>query len=224
MPPFIVRPKEKSEDPNNYFERNSTSRRLELTVLNLDVNLLKTETISIKGLEYHSAQSSYQSHDLTYQSSCKTHVSHDNNTLSSIAETNYRDIDAFTSQRQGYMYCDGYVGLIYPWEVGTLKTIWHRSLSLSHTAWLDWTWPNAVFSQISFQKISLVLCFCRCIAAMMAYKLDGHCCSAVDRLDGRLARGQQKRILIPQFLFICRISFVLSQIFVTLTIDFKRII
>jgi hypothetical protein len=127
-------------------------------------------------------------------------------------------------QRQGYMYCDGYMGLIYPWEVGTLKTIWRRSLSLRHTTWLDWTWPNAVFSQISFQKISPVLCFCRCIAAMMAYKLDGHCCSAVDRLDGRLARGQQKRILLPQFLFICRISFVLSQIFVPLTIDFKRII
>jgi hypothetical protein len=56
---------------------------------------LKTETISIKGHEYHSAQSSYQPHDLTYQSFCKTHVSHDNNALSSIAETNSRGLDAF---------------------------------------------------------------------------------------------------------------------------------
>jgi hypothetical protein len=51
MPPFIVRPKEKSEDPNDYSERKSTPRRPELTVLNLDVNPLKTETISIKGHE-----------------------------------------------------------------------------------------------------------------------------------------------------------------------------
>jgi hypothetical protein len=35
MPPFIVRPKEKNEDPNDYFESNSTPRRPELTVLNL---------------------------------------------------------------------------------------------------------------------------------------------------------------------------------------------
>jgi hypothetical protein len=96
MPPVIVRPKEKSEDHNDYSERNSTPQRPELTVLNLDVNPLKTETISIKGHEYHSAQSSYQSHDLTYQSFYKTHVSHGNNALSSIAETNSRSIDAFS--------------------------------------------------------------------------------------------------------------------------------
>jgi hypothetical protein len=53
--------------------------------------------ISIKGHEYHSAQSSYQLHDLTYQSFCKTHVSHGNNVLSSIAETKHRGLDAFTS-------------------------------------------------------------------------------------------------------------------------------
>jgi hypothetical protein len=52
--------------------------------------------ISIKGHEYQSAQSSYQPHDLTYQSFCKTHVSHGNNVLSSIAETNSRGLDAFT--------------------------------------------------------------------------------------------------------------------------------
>jgi hypothetical protein len=94
MPPFIVRPK--SEDPNDYSERRSTPRRLELTVLNLVVTPLKTETISIKGHEYHSAQSSRQSHDLTYQNFYKTHVSHGNNVLSSIAETNSRGLDAFT--------------------------------------------------------------------------------------------------------------------------------
>jgi hypothetical protein len=44
--------------------------------------------ISIKGHEYHIAQSSYHLHDLTYQRFCKTHVSHGNNALSSIAETN----------------------------------------------------------------------------------------------------------------------------------------
>jgi hypothetical protein len=51
--------------------------------------------ISIKGHEYHSAQSSYQPHDLTYQSFYKTQVSHGNNALSSIAETNSRGLDAF---------------------------------------------------------------------------------------------------------------------------------
>jgi hypothetical protein len=51
--------------------------------------------ISIKGHEFHSAQSSYQSHDLTYQSFYKTHVSHGNNVLSSIAETNSQGLDAF---------------------------------------------------------------------------------------------------------------------------------
>jgi hypothetical protein len=51
MPPFIVRPKEKNEDRNDYSERNSTPRRSELTVLNLDVNPLKTETISIRGMK-----------------------------------------------------------------------------------------------------------------------------------------------------------------------------
>jgi hypothetical protein len=50
MPPFIVWPKEKNEYPNDYSERNSTPRRPELTVLNLVVNPLKTETISIKGV------------------------------------------------------------------------------------------------------------------------------------------------------------------------------
>jgi hypothetical protein len=56
---------------------------------------LKTETISIKGHEYQSAQSSYQHHDLTYQSFYKTHVSHGNNALSLIAETNSQGLDAF---------------------------------------------------------------------------------------------------------------------------------
>jgi hypothetical protein len=51
MPPFIVRPKEKSEDPNDYSKRNSTPRCPELTVLNLDINPLKTEMISIKGMK-----------------------------------------------------------------------------------------------------------------------------------------------------------------------------
>jgi hypothetical protein len=51
--------------------------------------------IFIKGHEYQSAQSSYQPHDLTYQSFCKTHVSHGNNMLSSIVETNFRGLDAF---------------------------------------------------------------------------------------------------------------------------------
>jgi hypothetical protein len=95
MPPFIVRSKEKSEDPNDYFGCNSTPWHPELTVLNLVVDPLKTETISIKGHEYHSAQSSYQPHDLTYQSFYKTHVSHGNNVLSSIAETNSQGLDAF---------------------------------------------------------------------------------------------------------------------------------
>jgi hypothetical protein len=96
MPPFIVRPKERSEDPNDYFECNSTPSHPELTVLNLIVDPLKTETISIKGHEYHSVQSSYQPHDLTYQSFCKTHVSNGNKALSSIAETNSRGLDTFT--------------------------------------------------------------------------------------------------------------------------------
>jgi hypothetical protein len=51
--------------------------------------------ISIKGHEYHSAQSSYQLHDLTYRSFCKTHVSHGNKALSSIAKTNSWGLDAF---------------------------------------------------------------------------------------------------------------------------------
>jgi hypothetical protein len=56
MPPFIVRPKEKSEGPNDYSERNSTPRRPKLTILSLVVNPLKTETISIKGHKNYSAQ------------------------------------------------------------------------------------------------------------------------------------------------------------------------
>jgi hypothetical protein len=96
MPPFIVRSKKKSEDPNDYSECNSTPWHPELTVLNLVVNPLKTKMISIKGHEYHSAQSSYQSHDLTYQIFCKIHVSHGNNALSSIAETTSRGLDAFS--------------------------------------------------------------------------------------------------------------------------------
>jgi hypothetical protein len=56
MPPFIVRPKEKSKDPNGYSERNSTPSRPKLTVHKLDVNPLKAESIFIKGHEYHSAQ------------------------------------------------------------------------------------------------------------------------------------------------------------------------
>jgi hypothetical protein len=71
------------------------SQHPKLTVLNLDVTPLKTETISIKGHEYHRAQNSYHLHDLTYQSFCKTHISHDNKALSSIAETNSRGLDAF---------------------------------------------------------------------------------------------------------------------------------
>jgi hypothetical protein len=98
MPPFIVRSKEKSEDPNDYFERNSTPWRPELTVFNLDVNPLKTETISIKGHENHSAQNSHHSHNLTYQSFCKTHVSHGNIALSSIAEANSRGLHAFRAR------------------------------------------------------------------------------------------------------------------------------
>jgi hypothetical protein len=98
MPPFIVRPKEKSEDPNNYSGCNSTPWHPELTVLNLVVDPLKNETISIKGHEYHSARSSCQPHDLTYQSFCKTHVSHSNNALSSIAKTNSRGLDVFKDQ------------------------------------------------------------------------------------------------------------------------------
>jgi hypothetical protein len=96
MPLFIVQLKEKSEDPNDYTERNSTPRRPELTVLNLVVNPLKTETISIKGHENHSAQNNHHSHDLTYQSFCKTHINHGNIALSSIAETHSRGLDAFT--------------------------------------------------------------------------------------------------------------------------------
>jgi hypothetical protein len=58
---------------------------------------LKTKTNSIKGHEYHIAQSSYHLHDLTYQGFYKTHVSHGNKALSSIAETNSRGLDAFTT-------------------------------------------------------------------------------------------------------------------------------
>jgi hypothetical protein len=103
MPSFIVRPKEKSEDPNDYFERNSTPQHSELTVLNLDVNPLKTEMISIKGHENHSAQNSHHSLDLTYQSFCKTHVSHGNIALSSIAETNSRGLDAFNGDKHKHL-------------------------------------------------------------------------------------------------------------------------
>jgi hypothetical protein len=106
MLPFIVRPKEKSEDPNDYSERNSTPRRPELTVLNLVVNLLKTETISIKGHENHSAQNSHHSHDLTYQSFCKTHVSHGNVVLSSIAKTHSWGLDAFTFLIQSTIFVE----------------------------------------------------------------------------------------------------------------------
>jgi hypothetical protein len=100
MPPFIVQPKERNEDPNDYSGCNPTPWHPELTVLNLVVDPLKTETISIKGHEYYSAQSSYQPHDLAYQSFCKTYVSHGNNALSSIAETNSRDLDAFRYQQK----------------------------------------------------------------------------------------------------------------------------
>jgi hypothetical protein len=97
----IVRPKEKSEDPNDYSECNSTPRRPKLTVLNLDVNPLKTKMISIKGHKNYSVQNSHHSHDLTYQSFCKTHVSHGNVALSSITETNSRGLDAFIHKRIG---------------------------------------------------------------------------------------------------------------------------
>jgi hypothetical protein len=53
--------------------------------------------ISIKGHEYHGAQGSYHLYDLTYQSFCKTDVSHGNKALSSIAETNSRGLDAFNA-------------------------------------------------------------------------------------------------------------------------------
>jgi hypothetical protein len=66
-----------------------------VTQLNLVVNPLKTETISIKGHENHSAQNSHHSHDLTYQSFCKTHIIHSNVVLSSIIETHSRGLDAF---------------------------------------------------------------------------------------------------------------------------------
>jgi hypothetical protein len=52
--------------------------------------------ISIKGHKNHSAQNIHHSHDLTYQSFCKTHVSHGNVALSSITETNSWGLDAFT--------------------------------------------------------------------------------------------------------------------------------
>jgi hypothetical protein len=80
--------KGRNKDPNDYSRCNSTPLHPELTVLNLAVDPLKTETIFIKGHEYHIAQSSYHLHDLTYQHFCKTHVSHGNNALSSIVETN----------------------------------------------------------------------------------------------------------------------------------------
>jgi hypothetical protein len=105
MPPFIVRPKEKNEDPNDYSECISTPRHPELTVLNLDVTLLKTETISIRGHEYHGAQSSYYLHDLTYQSFCKTHVSHGNKALSSVAETKPWGLDAFRGKGGTELCC-----------------------------------------------------------------------------------------------------------------------
>jgi hypothetical protein len=66
--------------------------------------------ISIKGHEYYSAQSSYQPHDLTYQSFCKTHVSHGNNALSSIAETNSRGLDAFMGATTVERKVDGMCG------------------------------------------------------------------------------------------------------------------
>jgi hypothetical protein len=123
MPPFIVRPKEKSKDPNDYSEHNSTPQRPELTVLNLDVNPLKTETISIKGHENDSAQNSHHSHDLTYQSFCKIHVSHGNVVLLLITETNSRGLDAFKvncwisgagtrgTHRSDECYCVASIGL-----------------------------------------------------------------------------------------------------------------
>jgi hypothetical protein len=64
--------------------------------------------ISIKGHEYHSVQSSYQSHDLTYQSFCKTHVSHGDNALSSISKTNSRGLDAFSQRASLYKERLGY--------------------------------------------------------------------------------------------------------------------
>jgi hypothetical protein len=63
--------------------------------------------ISIKGHEYYSAQSSYQPHDLTCQSFCKTHVSHGNNALSSIAETNSRGLNAFNGESSVYPRSQG---------------------------------------------------------------------------------------------------------------------
>jgi hypothetical protein len=94
MPPFIVGQRRKGKILMTIL--NVTQPQCpKLTILNLDVNPLKTKLISIKGHENHSAQNSHHSHDLTYQSFCKTHVSHGNVVLSSIAETNSRGLDAF---------------------------------------------------------------------------------------------------------------------------------
>jgi hypothetical protein len=86
--PLYSTVKGRNKDPNDYSGCNTKPLHPELTVLNLVVDPLKTKTISIKEHEYHSAQSSYQLHDLTYQRFYKTHVSHGNNALSLIAETN----------------------------------------------------------------------------------------------------------------------------------------
>jgi hypothetical protein len=131
MPPLIVRPKERSEDPNDYSRCNSTPWHPELTVLNLVVDPLKTETIYIKGHEYHSAQSSYQPYDLTYQSFCETHISHGNNALSSIAETNSRGIDAFKyNYKPLHVLSLSSCNLIIPFSMHKLKALSIRANSL----------------------------------------------------------------------------------------------
>jgi anaerobic ribonucleoside-triphosphate reductase len=78
MPPLIVRPKEKTKVLTTNLNVTQHLRRPELTVLNLVVHPLKTETISIdKGHENHIAHD-FHYHDLTFYRLCKTHVSHGN--------------------------------------------------------------------------------------------------------------------------------------------------
>jgi hypothetical protein len=78
MPPLIARPKEKTKVLTTNPNITQHLRRPELTVLNLVVHSLKTETISInKGHDNRIAYGLHY-HDLTFYRLCKTHVSHDN--------------------------------------------------------------------------------------------------------------------------------------------------
>jgi hypothetical protein len=78
MPPLIARPKEKTKVLTTNPNVTQHLRRSELTILNLVVHPLKTETISIdKGHDNHIAHDLHY-YDLTFYRLCKTHVSHDN--------------------------------------------------------------------------------------------------------------------------------------------------